>query len=299
MIDPSERHLYREAEQTQWDEHVRYGAVRALSVDESRRLREEIDPARILRSRFAYKDKNFSKRRVDGALGPKPKARLCVSGQNDPDLTKDIVVDAPTTSRASIMMAIQLALAKQWVASIGDIRAAFLNGVPAPRSLYFEQPKRGIPSLEKGQLVEILKGVFGLSTSPKLWWMKLSNDLKNMELEHEGQKYYVSQNTIDPCVFVLMEKESQEVVGLILTHVDDLLLLTQQKLREPLQQKLASMFPVDGWQNDKFECAGCEYDFTSPECATISQTSYAVVLGYRDAAWGNVADPNAEPGDEK
>ena len=201
-IPPQEQSLYVSAEKQQWDEHVKYEAVRALSLEESARVRREVPSSRILRSRFAYRDKNYSKRKADPNLGPKPKARLCVAGQTDPDLgTKDLMVDAPTASRHSILLACQLALERQWSASIGDISAAFLNGIKAPRQLYFEQPRRGIPSLEKGQLVEILKGVFGLSTSPKLWWLRLSEELLNLELSFGGEKVKTVQ---------LRRRESQD-----------------------------------------------------------------------------------------
>lgn len=39
-------------------------AVRPLSVEESEKVRCTIDPKRILPSRFAYKDKNYAKRKV-------------------------------------------------------------------------------------------------------------------------------------------------------------------------------------------------------------------------------------------
>ena len=38
MIPPDERDLYREAERKQWDEHVEYGAVRPLTLEESREV---------------------------------------------------------------------------------------------------------------------------------------------------------------------------------------------------------------------------------------------------------------------
>ena len=66
------------------------------------------------------------------------------------------------------------------------------NGVPAPRNLYFEQPKRGIAGLVPGQLVAIVKGVFGLATSPNLWWMKLSGpggDVRRKVLRPEAEHH--------------------------------------------------------------------------------------------------------------
>lgn len=156
-------------------------------------------------------------------------------------------------------MALQIALMREWVVSVGDIRSAFLQGIEAPRKLYFRQPKRGIPGLEPGQLVEILKGVFGLSTSPKLWWMKLSGDLKGIKIDYNEDTIYVTQNTIDPCVFVLQGVKSQRVHGLLLTHVDDLMLLAEPKLSQQFQQVLSKRFPVDEWEQGEFEYVGCEY----------------------------------------
>ena len=149
MIPPQERPLYLEAEDKQWQEHMSFGAVKPLSVEESKKIESTIDPSRILRARFAYKDKNHSKRKTDPSLPCKAKARLCVAGHHDPDLgVKDMTVDAPTACRHSILLAIQLAMCRSWHISVGDIRAAFLNGVPAPRQLYFRQPRGGIRGLE-------------------------------------------------------------------------------------------------------------------------------------------------------
>ena len=203
LIPENEKQLFREAEEKQWTEHVEFGAVKPLSVDESNRVEQEFGRDRILPARFLYRDKNLAKRRDDASIPCKAKARLCVGGQRDPDLGQvQMSVDAPTANRFSLLVGLHVALARGWVVSIGDIRAAFLNGVEAPRNLFFRQPARGIPGLAPGQLVEILKGVFGLSTSPKLWWLKLSKDLLSLKVKGEnGEDYVVEQNEVDPCAF--------------------------------------------------------------------------------------------------
>ena len=274
LIPYEERHLYREAELKQWKEHVEFGAVRALSLEESRRIEATIPPERVLNARFAYKDKNYALRKVDPSIPCKPKARLCVAGHRDPDLGRfDMAVDAPTTSRHSILLALQLGLSRGWSVSVGDIRAAFLNGVPAPRQLYFRQPRGGIPSLQPGQLVEVLKGVFGLSTSPKLWWMKLSKDVQAMVIEVSGRRILVKQNPIDPCVFHFYEQTSQAVVGLLLTHVDDLMLIVEPGLEATIQKEIKDKFPIDEWQSGSFEYVGCSYHCSANEIK-ISQKAY-------------------------
>ena len=174
----------------------------------------------------------------------KAKARLCVGGQRDPDLgTMEMAVDAPTANRHSILLCLLIALSWCWKISIGDIRAAFLNGVEAPRRLYFRQPVRGLPGLIPGQLVEIVKGVFGLSTSPKLWWIKLSTELLRIKITYDEVEIYVEQNEIDPCVFLLKGRKGR-VVGAILTHVDDLMIMTEPGLHQALQESISKMFPV-------------------------------------------------------
>ena len=276
MIPPDERPLYREAEEKQWAEHVEYGAVRPLTLEESAVVEATVSRDRILNSRFAYRDKNYAKRKGDANIPPKPKARLCIAGQWDPDLgVKDLATDAPTVSRQSVILALQLALARSWVASVGDIRAAFLNGIPAPRKLYFRQPRGGIPSLQAGQLVEVLKGVFGLSTSPKLWWTKLSTDLKSMKIRlPSGKVLFIHQNPIDPCIFMLVDEEDETVRGLLLTHVDDLMLLTEAEVQPIVHAQLKEKFPIDEWEVSKFEYVGCEFEY-DPEYVKITQLNYA------------------------
>ena len=274
LIPPDEKPLYIAAEDKQWKEHVDFGAVKPLSIEESERVRRTVDPSRILRSRFAYKDKNHAKRKKDPTLPCRPKARLCVAGQHDPDLGRqDMSVDAPTTGRHSILLALQLALCRGWLVSVGDIRAAFLNGIPAPRQLYFSQPKRGIRSLDPKQLIEVVKGVFGLSTSPKLWWLKLSQDLKTLEIVWKGRTLKVEQNPVDPCVFMFRDFEHDQTLGLLLTHVDDLMLMADGDLSLHIQQKLQERFPVDEWQSGDFEYVGCEYH-CAPDEIQIHQSSY-------------------------
>ncbi|CAL1145601.1 unnamed protein product [Cladocopium goreaui] len=234
MIPESERHLYIAAEEKQWKEHLEFGAVKPLTLEESERVKTEVDPARILPARFLYRDKHHAKRKIDPNIACKAKARLCVGGQRDPDLgVKEMEVDAPTASRHSLLLGLQVALVRGWLVSIGDIRAAFLNGVEAPRSLFFKQPARGIPGLQPGQLIEILKGVFGLSTSPKLWWIRLSSELTQITFQVHGKDYRIIQNDIDPCVFQVLrvDGEGHQVCGLIFTHVDDLMVMADPAIQ--------------------------------------------------------------------
>ena len=276
-IPEEEKHLYVEAEVKQWQEHLKFEAVRPLSIAESKWVRENVANDRILNCRFAYRDKNYSKRKAapDAGIPCKPKARLCVGGHMDPDIGKvEMQCDAPTATRTSLMLTLQKSLNEDWEVCTADVQAAFLNGIPAGRNLYFRQPKRGIPGLEPHQLVSIEKGVFGLSTSPRLWWEKLSKDVTNLKLEVEGETLVVKHNLIDPCVFEFRTLEG-EVRALMLSHVDDLLLAGRKAINAAIRQKLDAMFPIDEWNFGDFDYVGSHYDLDMEKSTiTITQKDY-------------------------
>jgi hypothetical protein len=118
-----------------------------------------------------------------------------------------------------------------------------------------------------------LKGVFGLATSPKLWWLKLSTDLLGLSIQCNGLFYSIEQNEIDPCAFRIMNNNTNEVSGLIFTHVDDLMVMAEEDLVVKVQEAIQDKFPVDDWEGDQFEYVGCEYKVTETEI-TITQTGY-------------------------
>lgn len=115
--------------------------------------------------------------------------------------------------------------------------------------------------------------MFGLSTSPKLWWIKLASDLKGIRITYNADTVDIVQNVIDPCVFVLQGVKSQRVHGLLLTHVDDLMLAAEPELNKAMQKTLKEKFPVDDWEEGEFEYVGCEYRCTD-EAIYATQKNY-------------------------
>ena len=86
MIPPEQHAAFREAEKKQYFEHIDHQALSPLTIEESAAVRDRVDLSRILGSRFAYKDKHWSRRRVQPDLPWKHKARLVISGHKDPDV---------------------------------------------------------------------------------------------------------------------------------------------------------------------------------------------------------------------
>ena len=137
LIPADKREAFQEAESKQWAEHLDHKAIEVLDVATSRAICERVDPRRILPSRYAYKDKNLGRRRVDPTVPWRPKARLVVGGHVDPDVDEvKKYSDSPTVSRTALMLVLQIATSRQWQAAAGDVQAAFLNGLELKRELW-------------------------------------------------------------------------------------------------------------------------------------------------------------------
>ena len=279
VIPPEQHSAFRQAEEKQYDEHIKYQALEPLSLEESARVRECVDKSRILSSRFAYKDKNWSRRKLDSSLPWKPKARIVVSGHRDPDIGL-LDTDAPTINRLSVLTIMQLVASRRqshgWEASAGDITAAFLNGDALERVLYLRQPRSGLASLHPDQLLRITKGIFGVPDSPRKWWRRFRKDMLAVRLSVEGVEYKFVQNALDPCLFQLVpsDNEASEPAAYAGVHVDDILVAGDKKMSEAIRNALSSIFPVDDWEINSFDYIGSHIE-VNDSGVFISQEAYA------------------------
>lgn len=84
-------------------------------------------------------------------------------------------------------------------------------------------PSKDLEGVEEGSLIEIVKGVFGLSTSPRLWWDKLAKTLLEVRVTYNNMELKLVQHELDSCLFLLQD--------------------------EKLEQKLSNVFPIDAWED--------------------------------------------------
>ena len=147
-IDVKDLALYEAAEIKQWNEHLKYEAVEVMTLEKSQEVRNTLEPERILTSRFAYRDKNAGLR-THGTeyenLPVKAKARLCVGGHRDPDISGGCLrTDAPTIGRTALLCFHSIGWGRDWLLTSADVEAAFLRGTPCDRNLYFEPPENEV-----------------------------------------------------------------------------------------------------------------------------------------------------------
>ena len=277
---------FREAECKQWREHLHYDALEPLNDTESEYVKKNVAAQRVLRSRWAYKDKNWSKRKVEGQAEWRCKSRLVIAGHTDPDLaTGRLVTDAPTLSRPGLLCLLQLlanGLQQEdpWRVSAGDIQCAFLTGSYLSREeeLYIHQPPTGFPGMKPGQLVRVKKNIFGLATSPREWWLDLQEGITKIDIEIDKGHFRFEQCPLDPCIFVLKEYRGGKFVGAprgyVGTHVDDLLVIAPGSVSMLVEQALGQAFPVGDWESELFNYLGSEIYYGDNE-AVLSQQAYA------------------------
>ncbi|CAE6959768.1 HSP90 [Symbiodinium sp. CCMP2592] len=241
----SDRPAFLEAEAKQWEEHIQFGAVRVLSEQETQDVLKEVPAERILNSRFAYKDKARAQRLKDPTVPIRAKARLCIGGHRDPDLgVRALAVDAPTASKESLMLGMQCAVSEDWCASIGDVQAAFLNGVDPSGTLLSTAGERTARSAG---------GETHRNCERSLWIV------------------YIPAAVAREAGF--RDPPGGQTKGILETHVDDLLLLTERRLRKIVQAALSGIFPISEWEDDDFKYVGSNYAKTT-EGYKITQTDY-------------------------
>ena len=285
-IPPQFQQKFREAEGKQWREHLHFDALEPLNDADTEFVKRNIPGERVLRSRWAYKDKNWSKRRLEGEAEWKCKSRLVIAGHTDPDLASGrLVTDAPTLSRPGLLCLLQL-LANglrqddPWRVSAGDIQCAFLTGsyLSREQELFIHQPPTGFPGMKPGQLVRVKKNIFGLATSPREWWLDLQEGFHKIEIEVDKQLFRFDQCPLDPCIFMLRQyvndKLTGEPKGYVGTHVDDLLTIAPTSISKLIEEALNQVFPIGEWESELFSYLGSEIYYGDDE-VVLSQQVYA------------------------
>ena len=162
------------------------GSVKIHSPVEAAKIRQQVSRGRRLHSRFAYRN------RIAGLLDPartffpvKAKARLVIQGQHCPDTAQGWVrTSAPTVRQTTVSLFLQLVSSMEWCRSLRgvDVSCAFPRGKPrdVEEAWFFEPPSRGLTGIEKGALIEIVKGVFELPDPHRGSWKELRDSLRGV-----------------------------------------------------------------------------------------------------------------------
>ena len=215
------------AEEASWNT---FSSVRPLPREEAQAiLRDKIAKKRVLRSRAAFRDK------ARGVGELKAKCRIVAVGCTDPDLwILQRESATPTRQSEFLVFAIYIAgkngvllgdKSARWVLWAGDVKTAFLQGVPERRDkpLYLLPPSDGICQragiFQGALLLEVVGNIYGLANAPRTWQLHVIKLLT--------QAGYV-QSSLDKMLFFYHEKlsgcEQSVLCAIAIVYVDDFLL---------------------------------------------------------------------------
>eukprot|EP00434_Breviolum_minutum_P024807 symbB.v1.2.021909.t1/scaffold1920.1/size100294/3 len=210
---------WRVADRAEWDKIAESGAVQVLTLEESRKVVNELKKhgkeRRVLPTKIARRYKPSEQPGVPATK----KSRLCLRGDLDPDILS-LERFSPTVNTMNLAVMLQLAANENMCAQIGDLKNAFCQSSPLERKegpLYFRQPSEGIDGLHPEQIVKIVAGCYGLVDAPLHWRKSLTEELKKLG--------YV-QSHLDPCLYKLYHQGRLE--GMIAIEVDDLFMTGHQ-----------------------------------------------------------------------
>ena len=206
-LTPEERELIRLAKGKEVKEFVREKVVERV------RDSEHVAVDDIMKMRWVL----TWKKDPDSPLGKKGKARLVVLGFQDPYLGQEQTC-SPTLNKRSKQLLLQVVVQQKWELTKGDVTAASLQGRKLEKSKYALAPQElaeamGLPVGER--VVRLLKSVYGLTAAPLEWYAQV-----NLVLEKLGGVKCDS----DPCVWTFVDPETESLVGIVGSHVDDFLI---------------------------------------------------------------------------
>ena len=169
-FDEEEKAKFAVSDAKEWQSFIDTGAVEIIPPDQAKYVPQD----RIFGRRMRYVRTNKN-REDDGKL--KAKSRIVTPGDRDPDEHLSVEdggfkTDAPTCPQTAFHLLISLCVQRRWRLGSFDCKTAFLTGKAQNREIYVWPPSEGLPNVEPGSLLRIVKGAYGLREAPRLWYLR-------------------------------------------------------------------------------------------------------------------------------
>ena len=190
----------------EWGVWSKYDAITVVPP----KLARHVDARKVLESRAVWTDKA-----TDG--GFEPKCRIVGKGFQE-HCDETLRRDSPTTSTQMVHMVCSVISSLKLKLTVADVTAAFLQGQPIDRELYFKMPtnlgKASIPRVEAGSLLRLNNSIYGTNDAARAWYLALSKVLR--------EQGWVSLS-FEPASFIKRNGKGQ-IIGIMCLHVGDLLM---------------------------------------------------------------------------
>ena len=157
------------------------------------------------------------------------KARLVVHGFKQVEGIDFNKTFSSTAQLRTFRFVVSIAVAKGYEMTQYDISQAFLNGT-LEEELYMNFPP-GYPSKNKGTVLKLLKGLYGLKQASRIWQKTLYKAMKDLGM--------------DPCKTEsgVLKWPGEKSMVLLVCWVDDLIIVCEdEKPRKKIEDKLSKEF---------------------------------------------------------
>ena len=237
FFNSEEQKAFERADQKEWSQWLANKVVRFLQPDEAARVpRSKIfrAPMRIVRVNKAAEK-----------LAPLvAKSRLIIPGHLDPEIGT-YRTDSPTAATMTTRLIKLLAASRGYQIYSFDVSTAFLSGKATEREIYVRAPTTGLPrvgehrAIRPLELMQVLKSAYGLTESPRLWYLEAKDGMDEVELK---------ELAASRSVFLASDKGKTWAICAL--HVDDGLLVGDDKDERfvKLREKINQRFNIKEWQ---------------------------------------------------
>ena len=182
----------------------------------------------------------------------KRKSRWVICGNFEQEKVGQETYSGGADSTAFRLM-IKKATEMKWDGATLDVKTAFLNAeleeddqewivIRPPHILVAQR------YLDKDDVFLAVKAVYGLKRSPRLWGKTRDRGLREMRLELDGRTFHLQPLLSEPNLWKIIEDQdildddASLILGLVMTYVDDLFLVSQLKLIQELVKGIRQLW---------------------------------------------------------
>ena len=144
----------------------------------------------------------------------------------------------------TLKLALTIAANEGFVVKSGDIKSAYLQGLDLQRQLFVKPPPQAGLS---GKLWLLKKGAYGISDGGRLFNLRLVKELNNLGMH---------QVHADGTLFCYVK--DGKLHGLIVSHVDDILIMGDSQFEADVEKKLSESFIFSKIEENLFKYFGCQ-----------------------------------------
>ena len=154
---------------------------------------------------------------------------------------------ASGTSTEVLRLALTLAAARQWLAAIADVTAAFLLAEwPQGMPKYGLTPPKVVKDsgYEGSHVWVVQRPLYGLRESPVIWAEFRNAKLKKLRIMVRGRSLKLSPLVSETEVWLLKDEINGELYGILVIYVDDLMYLADEVVIQELHKEIMNLWPT-------------------------------------------------------